>query len=123
MSASEVLSPLSNTPAEADSSTSVRVFASALRSGFTFLASHLLHGLRSLGAGGLRRSSHRRLRVTETISLGDKRFLSIVRVDTAEFLIGGGTGTMALLAKLDEQGATSAFQQSIQQAWQSSETA
>lgn len=43
----------------------------------------------------------RRLRVSETVSLGDKRFLSIVQVDGAQFLIGCSTGNLQLLATLE----------------------
>ena len=45
----------------------------------------------------------RRLRVAETISLGEKRFVSIVQVDGAQFLIGGAAGSVSLLAVLDKQ--------------------
>ncbi len=43
----------------------------------------------------------RRLRVAETISLGDKRFVSILQVDGAQFLIGGSATNVQLLACLD----------------------
>ncbi len=42
----------------------------------------------------------RRLRITETVSLGEKRFVSIIQVDGAQFLIGGSSGGVSLLAKL-----------------------
>lgn len=45
----------------------------------------------------------RRLRVTETVSLGDKRFLSIVQVDDAQFLIGSSATNVQLLAQLGSQ--------------------
>lgn len=45
--------------------------------------------------------STKRLRVAETISLGEKRFVAIVAVEGREFLIGGGTAGMSLLARLD----------------------
>ncbi len=44
----------------------------------------------------------RRLRVAETISLGDKRFVSILQVDGAQFLIGGSATSVQLLACLDK---------------------
>ena len=53
-------------------------------------------------------SSGPRLRVTETISLGEKRFVSVVHVDGQRFLIGGSASNVALLTQLDTQGA--AFQ-------------
>lgn len=45
--------------------------------------------------------SSRRLRVAESISLGEKRSVSIVQVDGAQFLIGCSTGSVQLLAVLD----------------------
>lgn len=44
--------------------------------------------------------SSRRLRVAETISLGEKRSVSIVIVDGAQFLIGCSAGSVQLLAEL-----------------------
>lgn len=43
----------------------------------------------------------KRLRVAETISLGDKRTISIVSVDGAQYLIGSSSGGVQLLTKLD----------------------
>jgi hypothetical protein len=45
-------------------------------------------------------STTKRLRVSETISLGEKRFVAIVAVEGREFLIGGGVSGMSLLAQL-----------------------
>ena len=42
----------------------------------------------------------KRLRVAETVSLGEKRFVSIVSIEGREFLIGGGTSGVTLLAQL-----------------------
>jgi Flagellar biosynthesis protein, FliO len=47
--------------------------------------------------------SSRRLRLAETISLGEKRSVSIVQVDGAQFLIGCSSGSVQLLAVLDKQ--------------------
>lgn len=47
--------------------------------------------------------SSRRLRLAETISLGEKRSVSIVQVDGAQFLIGCSTGSVQLLAVLDKK--------------------
>jgi flagellar biogenesis protein FliO len=46
--------------------------------------------------------SAKRLRVAETISLGEKRTLSIVMVDGSQYLIGSSAGGVQLLTKLDE---------------------
>jgi hypothetical protein len=45
-------------------------------------------------------STTKRLHVSETISLGEKRFVAIVAVEGREFLIGGGASGMSLLAEL-----------------------
>jgi len=47
------------------------------------------------------RSDGRRLRVAETVSLGDKRFVAVVQVAGRDFLVAGGPSNIALLAKLD----------------------
>ncbi len=45
----------------------------------------------------------RHLRLVETVSLGEKRFVAIVAVRGGEFLIGGGPGSVSLLARLEEK--------------------
>ena len=42
----------------------------------------------------------KRLRVVENVTLGEKRFVALVTVDGREFLIGGGSHGVALLADL-----------------------
>jgi flagellar biogenesis protein FliO len=42
----------------------------------------------------------KRLRVAETVSLGEKRFVALVRVEDCEFLIGGGASGVSLLTQL-----------------------
>ena len=44
----------------------------------------------------------KRMRVCESVSLGDKRFVAIVRVDAQNFLLGGSSANVSLLAKLNE---------------------
>jgi hypothetical protein len=57
----------------------------------------------------------KRLRVAETVSLGEKRFVSIVSIEGREFLIGGGTSGVTLLAQLGpaQQELTSAGIKSV----------
>jgi len=43
------------------------------------------------------------LRLCETISLGEKRFLAIVQVNEERILIGGSATTVALLTRLPEK--------------------
>jgi hypothetical protein len=47
-------------------------------------------------------SADRRMRVAETVSLGEKRFVAILHVDGCEFLIGGGTSGISLLAQMEK---------------------
>ena len=47
-------------------------------------------------------STTKRMRVAETVSLGEKRFVAILRVDGREFLIGGGTSGISLLTQIEK---------------------
>ena len=42
------------------------------------------------------------LRVCESVSLGDRRFVAVIQVNEQRFLIGGGTGSVSLLSQLPE---------------------
>jgi len=42
----------------------------------------------------------RRLRVCETLSLGERRFLAVIEFDHQEFLVGGSGNSFSLLARL-----------------------
>jgi|SRR5450756_572156 len=53
----------------------------------------------------VQRSGKRRLRVSETVSLGDKRFVALVHVDGLQFLLGGSATSVTLLAELKAPGA------------------
>lgn len=44
-----------------------------------------------------------RLRVAETVSLGEKRFVAVVQVAGRHFLLAGGPTNIALLAQLDDR--------------------
>jgi flagellar biogenesis protein FliO len=48
------------------------------------------------------RQAHKSLRVCENISLGEKRFVAVVQVDDERFLIGGSSGSVSLLSRLQE---------------------
>jgi len=52
---------------------------------------------------GAQKFSSRRMRVAETVALGEKRFVTILQVDGTQFLIGSAAGQVSLLAVLDEQ--------------------
>ena len=49
------------------------------------------------------RSSTKRLQVSATVSLGEKRFVAVIQVDEVEFLIGGGATNVSLLSQLDKK--------------------
>ena len=80
--------------------------------------------LRALVSKGLLQPKRqRRLRVSETVSLGEKRFLSIVEVDGQDFLIGGGATGVALLAHVAPAARPPSFHEAAQEAWQKAESA
>lgn len=59
---------------------------------------------------------NRRIRVAETVSLGEKRFLAIVEVDGGAYLIGGGASTVALVTALRPSSGIKSFQQATEEA-------
>jgi flagellar biogenesis protein FliO len=50
----------------------------------------------------LRRDEPRRLRLAETLSLGERRFVALIEVDKARFLVGGTATSLALLARIND---------------------
>ncbi len=46
--------------------------------------------------------ARKNLRVCETVSLGEKRFVAVVQVDEERFLIGGSSNAVSLLTRLQE---------------------
>lgn len=47
------------------------------------------------------RQAKKRLRVCETVSLGEKRFVAVIEVDGEQFLVGGASSSVATLARLE----------------------
>jgi flagellar biogenesis protein FliO len=47
------------------------------------------------------RQSRRRLRVCESVSLGEKRFVAVIEIDGEQFLVGGASSSVATLARLE----------------------
>jgi len=62
---------------------------------------------RSLGSRPLRR-----LRLCETLSLGERRFLAIVECENQRFLVGGTAASVALLSTLSNSQAGSPAEES-----------
>jgi len=48
------------------------------------------------------RKAPRRLRLCESLALGEKRFVAVIEFETERFLVGGGTASVNLLARLGE---------------------
>lgn len=48
------------------------------------------------------RQNRKRLRVCETVPLGDKRFVAVIQVDDQQFLLGGSSTSISLLAQLEK---------------------
>jgi flagellar biogenesis protein FliO len=46
--------------------------------------------------------AERRLRVAESVSLGEKRVVAVVEYERQKFLIGGAANSVSLLARLGE---------------------
>ena len=48
------------------------------------------------------RKHKKRLRICESVPLGDKRFLAVIQVDDQQFLLGGSSTSISLLAQLEK---------------------
>ncbi len=48
------------------------------------------------------RQNRKRLRVCESVPLGEKRFVAVIQVDDKQFLVGGASNSVSLLAQLDK---------------------
>lgn len=80
-------------------------------------AQPLANGLLTRGWAWLKKNNKfavtKQLRVAETVSLGDKRFVSVIQVDGQKFLIGGGSSGVTLLTQLGAAQATTDALQTI----------
>jgi flagellar biogenesis protein FliO len=73
--------------------------------GFTTIADLLRNAiarLALLARRGAWKRAPRTLELRETLSLGSRGFLAVVRFERQEFLVGGTSGSLALLAQLPE---------------------
>jgi hypothetical protein len=74
-----------------------------------------LNFLKTLWAWALQvrvRQTKKRLRVCESVPLGEKRFIAVIQVDEKQFLVGGSSSSVSLLAELDKPKEFSAVLQS-----------
>lgn len=76
----------------------------------------LTSGVRWLRERYAARTSPRRLHLEETISLGQKRFVSVVAVDQRRFLVGGGASELSMLADLSRAESFSSVLETATQA-------
>jgi hypothetical protein len=60
------------------------------------------------------RQSRKRLRVCESVSLGEKRFVAVIEVDGEQFLVGGASSSVATLARLEP---TQEFSEVLKRRW------
>jgi Flagellar biosynthesis protein, FliO len=60
------------------------------------------------------RQSRKRLRVCESVSLGEKRFVAVIEVDGEQFLVGGASNSVATLARLEP---TQEFSEVLKRRW------
>jgi len=67
------------------------------------ILSRVAAALRNLSGTLKTQRNAKALRLCETISLGEKRFLAIVQVDQERILIGGSASTVAMLTRLPEK--------------------
>ena len=79
--------------------------------------------LRKTGTAHLRQTRARRMRVCETVSLGEKRFVSVLEVDGSSFLIGGGTGGVTFLKELASKPSPTSFRGALKTSWADEESA
>jgi flagellar biogenesis protein FliO len=61
----------------------------------------------------LGRSSPRRLRLAETLPLGERRFVAVLEFEEFRFLLGGTASSLVLLARLDAKAQENCFSREI----------
>ena len=66
-------------------------------------ARQALSAFKWLHGKSLQKLASKRMRVAETVALGEKRIVSILHVDGTQLLIGASGSNVSLLAILDEE--------------------
>ena len=78
-----------------------RGFRTAFADVWTFLAALMTQAWRSTQQKLRSEQRKKRLRVCESVSLGEKRFVAVIQVDGEQFLVGGSSSSVATLAHLE----------------------
>lgn len=73
------------------------------QSGAGRILAYLVRGLRDMPQAMVGRRREKRLRLRETLSLGERRFLAVVEFDQQEFLVGGTGSSLALLTRVERE--------------------
>ncbi len=60
--------------------------------------------------------AQKHLRVCESVSLGDKRFVAVIQVDQERFLVGGAANSVAMLSRLAEPSSFSSTMKELTEA-------
>jgi flagellar biogenesis protein FliO len=95
---------MKNTTPEAEGQCMENVSLMKSRSFLRDLADAAAAFLKGLGLRVAVARKERLLRLCETLSLGDRRFVALVTVEGQKFLLGGAGSSIALLAKLPDSG-------------------
>jgi flagellar biogenesis protein FliO len=66
------------------------------------LLSRAWSGLKWIMQRATAQQVRKNLRICETLSFGEKRFVAVVQVDEERFLIGGSSSSVSLLTRLPE---------------------
>ena len=73
-----------------------------LQDWFYLLSTRAWSGLKWVMRRAKVQHTRKHLRVCESLSLGEKRFVAVLQVDEERFLIGGSPGSVSLLTRLPE---------------------
>jgi hypothetical protein len=60
--------------------------------------------------------AQKHLRVCESVSLGDKRFVAVIQIDQERFLVGGAANSIAMLTRLAEPSSFSSTMKELTEA-------
>lgn len=84
---------------------SLAVQLARVQPSFSVVGERLLSAWSWLNQKYAKQRTSKRIKVLETAALGEKRFVTILQVDGAQFLIGGTAASVSLLASLEPKPA------------------